>query len=275
MYTGIEPEFMLLERRADGTLVPFDATDTLDKPCYDYKGLARGSEFLERLVKALQEAGLDVYQIDHEDANGQFEVNFTYARCLTTADNYTLFKMAASEIARSLGMVVHVHAQAVLESHRHRLAFPYLDRRREAQEPVSRRQGQAGDGPVEDRLPLSRAAFSSMRAALAALAAPSINSYKRLVVGRSLSGATWAPAYVAYGDNNRTAMVQDSRTGGSSCGCRMARAIRISPRRRIIAAGLDGVKRKLDPGEPNNTNLYELTPEQVGRAGAYDPAAES
>src|SRR5678816_366087 len=105
MYTGIEPEFMLLDRRPDGTVVPFDWTDTLDKPCYDYKGLARGSEFLRRLVKALQEAGLDVYQIDHEDANGQFEVNFVYRDCLTSADNYTLFKMAASEIARSMGMI--------------------------------------------------------------------------------------------------------------------------------------------------------------------------
>ena len=105
MYTGIEPEFMLLERKADGSLAPIDATDTLDKPCYDYKGLVRAREFVEKLVAALLAAGLDVYQIDHEDANGQFEVNFAYRDCLTTADGYTLFKMAASEIAHSLGMI--------------------------------------------------------------------------------------------------------------------------------------------------------------------------
>ena len=104
-YTGIEPEFLLLSRKADGTHAPFDETDALDKPCYDYKGLARSATFLERLTAALRAVGIDVYQIDHEDANGQFEVNFTYADALRTADNYVFFKMAASEIARSLGMI--------------------------------------------------------------------------------------------------------------------------------------------------------------------------
>src|SRR5207244_52785 len=75
MYTGIEPEFILLGRRPDGSLGPSDTTDDLEKPCYDYKGLARSSEFLGKLVEALRAVGIDVYQIDHEDANGQFEVN--------------------------------------------------------------------------------------------------------------------------------------------------------------------------------------------------------
>ena len=97
---------------------------------------------------------------------------------------------------------------------------------------------------------------------LTALCAPTVNSYKRLVVGRSLSGATWAPAYIAYGDNNRTAMVRipygrlELRLPDGSCNPYLATAA-------IIAAGLDGVERKLDPGKPNNTNLYDLTPEQV------------
>ena len=100
-----------------------------------------------------------------------------------------------------------------------------------------------------------------MRAASPPLAAPSVNSYKRLVVGRSLSGATWAPAYITYGDNNRTAWCA-FRTAASSCGCPTARAIRISPRRQSRRRPRRH-ERKLDPGEPNNTNLYELTPEQV------------
>jgi glutamine synthetase len=103
MYTGIEPEFMLLTRRPDGSLTPLDSTDTQDKPCYDYKGLARSSEFLGKLVSSLQTCGLDIYQIDHEDANGQFEVNFAYRDCLVTADNYTLFKMAASKLRAAWG----------------------------------------------------------------------------------------------------------------------------------------------------------------------------
>ena len=105
LYTGIEPEFMLLRRDDDGKLGPADATDTLDKPCYDYKGLARATGFLDELTTALRGAGVDVYQIDHEDANGQFEVNFTYADAMRTADNFTFVKMAASEIARKHGMI--------------------------------------------------------------------------------------------------------------------------------------------------------------------------
>ena len=99
---------------------------------------------------------------------------------------------------------------------------------------------------------------------LTALAAPSVNSYKRLVVGRALSGATWAPAYVAYGDNNRTALVRipggrlELRLPDGSCNPYLATA-------GILAAGLDGIERKLDPGPPNNSNLYALTPEQVAQ----------
>ena len=76
---GIEPEFMVLKRRADGSIGPADETDVLEKPCYDYKGLSRERDFLERLVASLQAVDFDVYQIDHEDANGQFEINYTYA----------------------------------------------------------------------------------------------------------------------------------------------------------------------------------------------------
>ncbi len=265
MHTGIEPEFMLLERRGDGSLAPFDGTDTLDKPCYDYKGLARRSEYLGRLARALQGAGLDVYQIDHEDANGQFEVNFTYRDCLTSADNYTLFKMAATEIAHAMGMVCtfmpkpfsnragtgsHFHISVADAKHRNLFL----------------------DDKDKNGMGLSRTAYHFLAGileharGLAALAAPSVNSYKRLVVGRSLSGATWAPAYITYGDNNRTAMVRipygrlELRLPDGSCNPYLASA-------GIMAAGLDGVRRKLDPGPPNNTNLYDLTPEQVSALG--------
>ena len=94
------------------------------------------------------------------------------------------------------------------------------------------------------------------------MCAPTVNSYKRLVVGRALSGATWAPAYIAYGDNNRTACVRipggrlELRLPDSGCNPYLATAA-------LIAAGLDGIDRKLDPGEPNNINLYELTPEEL------------
>ena len=96
---------MLLARRADGSLGPADPTDDLDKPCYDYKGLYRTREALDEMVAGLRAVGIDVYQIDHEDGNGQFEINFTYADALKSADNFTFVKMAASEIAHKHGMI--------------------------------------------------------------------------------------------------------------------------------------------------------------------------
>jgi glutamine synthetase len=102
--------------------------------------------------------------------------------------------------------------------------------------------------------------------ALTAICAPTVNSYKRLVVGRALSGATWAPAYIAYGDNNRTACVRipggrlEFRLPDSGVNPYLASAA-------LLAAGLDGIDRKLDPGKPNNTNMYELSPQQLAAQG--------
>jgi glutamine synthetase len=265
LYTGIEPEFMLLTRAADGSLAPCDATDQLDKPCYDYKGLARASGFLDKLVDALRGTGVDVYQIDHEDANGQFEVNFTYADALTTADNFMLVKMAASEIARSCGAIASFMPK-----------------------PFSNRTGSGAhfhismgnakqrnlflDASDPQGLQLSTMAYHFLGGllahapALAAVCAPSVNSYKRLVVGRALSGATWAPAYIAYGNNNRTGCVRvpggrlEMRLPDSGCNPYLATAA-------ILAAGMDGVRRQLDPGPPNNSNLYEEDPASLAARG--------
>ena len=206
LYTGLEPEFSLLHRDENGAIHPMDDTDTLAKPCYDYKGITRQSAFLEKLTESLIEAGLDVYQIDHEDANGQFEINYTYADCLKSADDFIMFKMAASEIANEMGMICSLMPK-----------------------PFSNRPGNGmhmhmsiGDGKKSlfqddsDKTGhgLSKLAYHFMGGLLAhapaicALAAPTVNSYKRLVVGQSLTGATWAPAYICYGNNNRSTMVR-------------------------------------------------------------------
>lgn len=265
MYTGIEPEFMLLRRRADGGIEPFDGTDLLDKPCYDYKGLARAAPFLEKLSQSLRDVGIDVYQIDHEDANGQFEVNFTYADALRSADNFVFFKLAASEIARSMDMVFTL------------MPKPFSDRTGTgAHFHISLGNDRVGnlfyDAGDKNGLGLSQIAYHFLGGilahapALAAVLAPSVNSYKRLVVGRSLSGATWAPAYITYGDNNRTACVRiphgrlELRLPDGSCNPYLASAA-------MLAAGLDGIDRKLDPGAPNNTNLYEWNQAQLDEAG--------
>ncbi|MEJ0099135.1 MAG: type III glutamate--ammonia ligase [Pseudomonadota bacterium] len=265
LYTGIEPEFMLLTRGEDGKLKPFDSTDSLEKPCYDYKGLSRATPFLDELVTALRAVGIDVYQIDHEDANGQFEVNFTYSDALNSADNFTMVKMAVSEIARKHGMIgsfmpkpfsnrtgsgAHFHV-SIGDSKTKNLFY-------DAKDPQGLALSEMGYFFVGGLLKHARA--------LAAICAPTVNSYKRLVVGRALSGATWAPAYIAYGDNNRTGCVRipggrlEMRLPDAGCNPYLVSAA-------IAAAGMDGVKNKLHPGPMNNANLYESTPESLKKLG--------
>lgn len=261
MYVGIEPEFMLLGRRADGRLAPFDATDELDKPCYDYKGLSRSTAFLDAMVKALRAVGIDVYQIDHEDGNGQFEVNFVYTDALKTADNFTFVKMAASELARQQGMIASFMPKPFSNrtgsgAHFH-ISLGSAKQKNLLQDDSDRR----GLGLSTLGYQFVAGVLKHARA-LTAVCAPTINSYKRLVVGRALSGATWAPAYVTYGDNNRTACVRipygrlELRLPDSACNPYLSIAA-------VLAAGLDGIDRKLDPGEPQNVNLYELTEEEL------------
>jgi glutamine synthetase len=208
---------------------------------------------------------VDVYQIDHEDANGQFEVNFTYADALTSADNFTLVKMAVSEVARKHGMIGSF------------MPKPFSNRTGSgAHFHIS--MGNAGtknlfhDDTDERGLGLSQMGYHFLGGllhharALTAVCAPSVNSYKRLVVGRALSGATWAPAYITYGDNNRTCMVRvpygrlEMRLPDGSCNPYLATIA-------ILAAGLDGVAQKMNPGEPNNTNLYEWSAADLKQAG--------
>jgi glutamine synthetase len=189
MYTGIEPEFMLLKRNTDASLVPCDDTDLLEKPCYDYKGLARSAPFLEAMTDALRSVGIDVYQIDHEDANGQFEVNFTYGEALTTADRLIFVKMAASEIAKSMGMIATF------------MPKPFSNRTGTgAHFHISIDNAKVRNLFHDDRdkngLGLSKIAYHFMGGilahakALTAIVAPTINSYKRLMVGRALSDTT-------------------------------------------------------------------------------------
>lgn len=261
---GIEPEVALLRKDDQGRIAPCDPTDTLDKPCYDYKGLARSAAFIEKMVGCLHVAGFDVYQIDHEDANGQFEINYTYSDCLTAADRYTFFKMAASEIAKEMGLIASF------------MPKPFSNRTGTGMHmhlSISDGTSNLFADPRDPRqLGLSPLAYQFMAGllahapALTAICAPTINSYKRLVVGRALSGATWAPAYVSYGDNNRSCMVRapgdrlELRLPDGSCNPYLATAA-------VIAAGLDGIERQLSPGEPLNLNVYDLSPEQLAEKG--------
>ncbi len=262
--TGLEPEFYLLKRDENGAVIPFDSTDTLAKPTYDYQGLTRNAPFLEGLYEALTVIGLDVYQIDHEDANGQFELNFKYDEAMKSADNMQFFKMAAKEVANDLGAIcsflpklsatttgngMHVHCSLVDDEGKNIFQ----------------------DDSDSSGMGLSKTAYQFIAGviehapALAALLCPSVNSYKRLVTG-TLANPSWAPVFIAYGDNNRSAMLRipygriEVRIGDSSMNPYLAVAA-------IIAAGLDGVDRELSAPEAHSLNFYDLTPAQVDELG--------
>jgi len=271
LYTGLEPEFSLLKRSVEGRIEPCDPSDTLAKPCYDYKGLSRTRVFLEKLSNALRAVGIDVYQIDHEDANGQFELNYTFTDCLTSCDHFIFFKMAASEIANELGLICSFMPKPFANRPGNGMHMHMSIGSLEKSSGGGKGNLFSDKGDVRG-LELSQLAYHFLGGLLAhapaitALCAPTVNSYKRLVVGRSLTGATWAPAYISYGDNNRSCMVRvpkgrlELRLPDGAANPYLATAA-------VIAAGLDGVKRKLDPGAPCNANLYDCSDAQLKEAG--------
>jgi len=251
LQTGIEPEFFLLRRDASGHWAPADTRDGLDKPSYDLKSLPRQAPFLRALHETLSACGLDVQQIDHEDAHGQYEVNFRHAEALQSADNVLLFKQAAHALAEAQGDVFSMMPKPFANQPGSGLHFH-----------VSLWDGARClfDDGHDDLSAIGRQFMAGVlhhADALCAIAAPTVNSYKRLVVGESLSGTSWAPAYVAHGPNNRTAMVRtlpgrfEWRVPDAAANPYLATAA-------LIAAGLDGIARQLDPGPACTDDLFAL-----------------
>jgi glutamine synthetase len=260
LQSGIEPEFFLLRRDARAQWHPADDRDRLDKPSYDLKSLPRHAPFLRALHEALAGCGLDVLQIDHEDAHGQFEVNFAHDEALRSADHLMLFKQAAHAIAETHGAVFSMMPKPFANQPGSGLHFH-----------VSLWEGARClfDDGRDDLSVLGRHFIAGVlhhAAPLCALAAPTVNSYKRLVVGESLSGTSWAPACVAHGPNNRTAMIRtlpgrfEWRLPDAAANPYLATAA-------LIAAGLDGIDRKLDPGAACTDDLFALAPVAIRERG--------
>lgn len=254
---GVEPEFMLLKRTEQGTYAPWDTLDTLAKPCYDLRALHRNLDIMTTLIKYMQTMGWDPYANDHEDANCQFEINWTYADALTTADRQTFFRWMVRTVAEEQGLLAtfmpkpfanltgngaHYHISLWDTDNRQNLFLDQID----------------GNG-------LSQVGYWFMGGllkhakALAAIADPIVNSYKRLLSGGPRSGATWAPVYITYGGSNRTQMIRipgpgriENRTVDGAANPYLTCAA-------FLAAGLDGIEHKLDPGKRNDENLYELS----------------
>ena len=270
---GMEPEHFLVVRNEDGSISPWnpDLVDTLSKPCYDFRSVSPAMDYLQEVTNALNTLDWGVYQADHEDANGQYEINFDYADALVTADRVTFFKMATSQIAKKYGAIATYMPKPFADRTGSALHVHFHVADVKTNENVFLDEG---DGR---NLGLSQLAYHfiggilSHARALAAVCSPTINCYKRLQVGEGLtsgrSGFTWTPAFVSYGDNNRTQMIRtagpghcEDRTLSSGCNPYLALAA-------YLAAGLDGIDKKLDPGEPNLGNLYEEPLAEIRKRG--------
>jgi glutamine synthetase len=262
--TGIEPEFFLLRKDGDRWL-PADDGDRLDKPSYDLKSLPRQAGFLHALHDALARCGLDVLQLDHEDAHAQYEVNFAFDEALASADHLMLFKMAAQALAEERGMVFSMMPKPFANQPGSGLHF-HVSLWDEAGHCVFAPEDRGGAGLLSTTGRQFLAGVLAHSPALCALAAPTVNSYKRLVVGESLSGTSWAPAYIAHGPNNRTATLRtlpgrfEWRLPDASANPYLATAA-------LIAAGLDGMARGLDPGPDCTEDLFRLSPREVRERG--------
>jgi glutamine synthetase len=262
--TGVEPEFFLI-RQEDGRFVPWDTADNAQKPCYDLRVLSHNLDLCTTIVKYMQEVGWDPYANDHEDANCQFEINWTYSDSLTTADRHVFFRYMVKQVAEQFGLLATFMPKPF-----HNLTGNGAHFHMSLWDAKSDRNLFLDES---DSMGLSQMAYhfiggiKAHARAMAAVTNPLVNSYKRLIVGAPRSGATWAPVYVTYGGSNRTQMIRipgpgriEVRTIDGATNPYLAAAV-------TLAAGLDGVAKKMDAGAPNHRNLYEVPPEQLRKEG--------
>ncbi|WP_432564002.1 type III glutamate--ammonia ligase [Kineococcus sp. SYSU DK003] len=253
---GAEVEYFLVKRGLDGRLVTADAADDADQPCYDTRGVTRMYDHLAAVSDAMQELGWGPYASDHEDGNGQFEQNFHYADALTTADRVTTLRYVIQMLAEQRGMIATYMPKPFTDRtgsgmHLHLSLWGSAEVGAGPRFPVSR-------GGAEDPygLGLSRTGYGFIAGllehapAMQAVIAPTVNSYKRTGATSTASGATWAPRAATYGGNDRTHLVRvpdanrvELRAGDGAASSHLAAAV-------ALGAGLDGIRRDLDPGTP-------------------------
>ena len=256
-----------MRRGSDGRVELADPLDRADAPCYDAKGLTRMFDHLTTVSKYMNQLGWANYANDHEDANGQFEQNFKYSDAVTTADRLIFYRYMVHTVAHQAGLAATFMAKPFGN-----LTGSGLHLHSSLWDAATGAELFADPGDPRG-LGLSKMAYHYIGGlidhapAMAAVICPTVNSYKRIGVGAPLSGATWAPAYATYGGNNRTQMLRvpeggrvENRACDGSANPYLALAVQ-------LAAGLDGIDRELDPGEPNRDNLYTMPPGEVAARG--------
>ncbi len=251
--TGVECEYFMTN--GDGTAIS-DGLDTASKPCYDQQALMRRYDVISEICDYMLELGWGPYQNDHEDANGQFEMNWNFDDCLITADRHSFFKYMTKTVAEKHGLRAtfmpkpfsgltgngcHAHISVWDPSGKTNMFYDNSDEMGLSQ------QGYYFLGGI------MRHAES-----LSAITNPTVNSYKRINAPRTVSGATWAPNTVTWTGNNRTHMVRVPGKGRFELRLPDGAANPYLLQAVIIAAGLDGINRKASPGKRYDIDMYQL-----------------
>lgn len=249
--TGVEAEFLLLKKGEKGYQIA-DSLDTAARPCYDQMNLMRQFELISTIVGYIQDLGWEPYQCDHEDANGQFEINWTYNDALITADRQVFFKYLVKTLAEQRGLTATFMPKPFSNltgngAHLHMSLW-------QDEENVF--------ADTADEAGLSKIAYEflagvlSHARGLSALCNPTINSYRRLGATMTTSGSTWSPRYVSYGGNNRTHMIRIPEGGRFECRLVDGAANLYLAQAGILAAGLEGMEKHLQAGSRLDENMF-------------------
>jgi glutamine synthetase type III len=251
MKSGVECEYFLVN--SDGTAIS-DDRDIQEKPCYDQAALMRRYDVISEICDCMIEFGWNPYQNDHEDANGQFEMNWDYTDALVTADRHVFFKYMVKAVAENHGLRATFMPKP----------FPHLTGNGcHAHVSVWDKSGSENKfSDDSDDMGLSKLAYQFLGGimhnadALAAVFNPTVNSYKRIDATVTLSGATWSPNAISYSGNNRTHMVRIPDPGRFELRLMDGAANPYLLQAGVLAAGLDGVDNDRDPGQRLDINMY-------------------
>ncbi len=267
---GIECEVYFVKLDGKGKLYVPNQDDDLMKSCYDIKRFFDQYEMVTSIVDTLNGLGWDVYSFDHEDGNSQFEFDFKYADALTMADRYIFFRHLAKKIAADHGLLATFMPKPFADKTGNGAHFNMS-----LYDLVSGanlfKQDPAQDVKGLGLTPLGYSFIAGVLKhgrALCAAFAPTVNSYKRLIRRGAMGYYSWAPVFNSFGTNNRTNSIRvpmgggrcESRNADSACNPYLAAAL-------VLAAGLEGIREGLDPGNPQTENLYEFSDAELAARG--------
>ena len=256
--TGIEAEFFLLTPDGEQISDPFD---TAEKPCYDQQAVMRRYDVVREICDYMLELGWGPYQNDHEDANGQFEMNWEFDDALRTADKHSFFKFMTKSVAEKHGlratfMPKPIEGLTGNGCHAHISVWDAPGADAKINVFAGEGEGPTGEVGLAERGKHFLGGIMKHASALAAITNPTVNSYKRINAPRTMSGATWAPNTVTWTGNNRTHMVRvpgpgrfELRLPDGATNPYLLQAV-------IIAAGLSGIRSKADPGKRYDIDMY-------------------